>query len=200
MVEEMYKEETGDADMDSNSSSETIPRALKTGAKASQDKPEDLQQGTASTGQLMESKSDQMTDVEMMGSDANSIFRSDYGIGKTREGHKQANDSSLFQDAVVDSNCGSDRFMAAAAAAYHMSEMERFGNIGGVSLTLGLQQCEGGTMAMGDSTHNAFIPMRDTDVYNTAASAMGTDTAEFDCMDSGNRPHRLVSSLLPSFT
>lgn len=192
----MYKEETGDADMDSNSSSETNP-ALKPGAKA-----EELQHhGTGSTGQGMEPKSDEMNDVEMMGSDVNSTFQSEYGGGKTREGRKQGHESSLFQDGVVDTSCGSDRFMAAAAAGYHISELERFGNIGGVSLTLGLQQCEGGgRMGMHDASHNAFMPLRETDVYNTTASAMGNETADFECMDTGNRQHRLVSSLLPSFT
>lgn len=196
MVEEMYKEETGDADMDSNSSSETNP-ALKPGAKA-----EELQHhGTGSTGQGMEPKSDEMNDVEMMGSDVNSMFQSEYGGGKTREGRKQGHESSLFQDGVVDTSCGSERFMAAAAAGYHISELERFGNIGGVSLTLGLQQCEGGgRMGMHDASHNAFMPLRETDVYNTTASAMGNETADFECMDTGNRQHRLVSSLLPSFT
>ncbi|KAH6780082.1 hypothetical protein C2S52_011319 [Perilla frutescens var. hirtella] len=199
MVEEMYKEETGDADMDSNSSSETNPRAMKPGVKASEDKAEELQQhGTTSTGQQpMEPKADDLNDMDMMGSDANSIFHSEYGAGKTTEGHKQA---SLFQDAVAESNCGSERFMAAAAAGYHLSELERFGNIGGVSLTLGLQQCEGGGMAMPDTSHNAFLPLRETDVYNTTASAMGNEATDFECMDAGNRQHRLVSSLLPSFT
>ncbi|KAK4437735.1 BEL1-like homeodomain protein 7 [Sesamum alatum] len=193
MVEEMYKEETGDADMDSNSSSETMPRAAKTGTKASEDKGEDVHQTATSTGRLVESKSDQMTDVQMMGSDTYSIYQNviraepqiDYGVGKTREGLKQTNDSNPFPESMVDSDCGNDSRML---AAYQMSELERFGNVSGVSLTLGLQQCEGG---------HGFVP---TDVYNTAASAMGTETAEFDCMDSGNRPHQLVSSLLPSFT
>ncbi|XP_047938419.1 BEL1-like homeodomain protein 7 [Salvia hispanica] len=197
MVEEMYKEETGDADVDSNSSSETNPRASKPGAKASEDKAEDLQHGTASARQqLMEPKGVEMNDVEMMGSDANSIFQSEYGVGK---GEKAEHETGLFQDAVAESSCGSERFMG---AGYHISELERFGSVGGgVSLTLGLQQCEGGgRMAMPNSNHNAFIPLRETDVYNTAASAMGGDPADFECMDSGGRQHRLVSSLLPSFT
>ncbi|KAL8543031.1 hypothetical protein ACS0TY_003781 [Phlomoides rotata] len=196
MVEEMYKEELGDADMDSNSSSET---AAKTSAKAS---AEDGLQGSASTGQVMEPRCDQMKDVDMMGSDANSIFQSDYGIGKSRE--VQTNDPSMiFPNGV------NERFME-AAAAYHMSGLERFGGGGGggVSLTLGLQQGEGGgSMGIGDSTHNGFIPLTQTDVYNTTTttttttgSAMGTEAAEFDCLDSGNRHHRLISSLLPSFT
>lgn len=198
MVEEMYKEETGDADIDSNSSSETNPRASKTGGKASEDRAEDPQQQ-----QLMEPKCDEMNDVEMMGSDANSIFGSEYGGGKATGEDKAEHESGLFQDAVAESSCGNERFMAAAAAGYHIPELERFGSIGGggVSLTLGLQQCEGGgRMAMPNSNHNAFIPLRETDVYNTAASAMGGEAADFECMDSGSRQHRLVSSLLPSFT
>ena len=55
---------------------------------------------------------------------------------------EECSSSNLFLDDMVHS----DRFMA-AAAAYHMSELGRFGSrsgSGGVSLTLGLQHCEGG--------------------------------------------------------
>ncbi|KAK6159503.1 hypothetical protein DH2020_006817 [Rehmannia glutinosa] len=184
MVEEMYKEETGDADMDSNSSSETVPRPEKTGTK---DKGEDLQQqGTTSTGQqLAQSKPDQMTDsIEIMGSDTNSIFQN---LMRAEPQKQQTNnDSSLFHNAVLEPNCGTERFIA---AAYQMSELERFGNVSPVSLTLGLQQCEGDGLSMPDSTNHGFNP-----------SVMATETAEFDCMDSGNRTHQFVSSLLPSFT
>ncbi|GFP85905.1 bel1-like homeodomain protein 7 [Phtheirospermum japonicum] len=192
MVEEMYKEETGDAEVDSNSSSDTIPRAEKTNTN---DKGEDSQQATTSTGQqLMDSKSDQMADIEIMGSDNISIFQNvmrsepqnDYGMGKTRQGQ-----NSLFTD--ENPNCGGDRYIS-AAAAYHFSELERFGNVNPVSLTLGLQQCEG------DSSNHGFNPLRDAVGYNDAASAMANEAAEFDCMDSGNRQHQFVSSLLPSFS
>lgn len=175
MVEEMYKEEAGDADVDSNSSSETTPRTARTATKASKDKGEDLQQGTISTGLPMESRSDQITDIEMMGSsETNPIFQAepqfDYGIGKSRAVQKQTNESNLFPDSVLDSNCGNERFMA---AEYQISEFGRFGNVGGVSLTLGLQQCEGGGIAMGESTNHGFIPMRETDAYNTSAFRYG---------------------------
>lgn len=153
MVEEMYKEETGDADIDSNSSSETNPNLntpLNPSAKASEPQP----------------KSDEMNDAEMMGSDANSVF------------HTRA-----------ETSCAGERLIE---AGYHIAEFERFGSgVGGVSLTLGLQQ---------DGSHNAFMPLRQTDVYNTTASNMVNENAEFECLDSGNRQHRLVSSLLPSFT
>ncbi|KAK6136719.1 hypothetical protein DH2020_029547 [Rehmannia glutinosa] len=156
----------------------------KTGTK---DKGEDLQQqGTTSTGQqLAQSKPDQMTDsIEIMGSDTNSIFQN---LMRAEPQKQQTNnDSSLFHNAVLEPNCGTERFIA---AAYQMSELERFSNVSPVSLTLGLQQCEGDGLSMPDSTNHGFNP-----------SVMATETAEFDCMDSGNRTHQFVSSLLPSFT
>ncbi|KAL6545997.1 hypothetical protein OROGR_009871 [Orobanche gracilis] len=180
MVEEMYKEETDNAVMDSNSSSE------KTNTK--DNKAEDSHQATTSTGQhqLIESKHDRMTDIDMMGSDNISVFHNvmhnDYGIGKIREGQ-----NSLFPD--ENTVCQTERFMS---DAYHISELERFGNVDlPVSLTLGLQQCE---------SDHGFNPLREGVVYSNAASAMANETADFDCMDSGNREHQFVSSLLPSFS
>ncbi|EYU37829.1 hypothetical protein ABFS82_02G020200 [Erythranthe guttata] len=174
MVEEMYKEETGDAEIDSNSSSETISRTAVKLKPSNKNRGEDflLQGATIST--------DQITDIEMMGSDSNSIFQTeppqmDYGIGK-----RQTTESTRYQDSVVESSCGSERFIT---SAYHISDMERFGSVSEVSLTLGLQQCEGG-----------FIPLRESDAYNASASAMGTENAEFD------RRNQFISSLLPSFT
>ncbi|CBI38029.3 unnamed protein product, partial [Vitis vinifera] len=155
MVEEMYKEEIGDADMDSNSSSENAPKATKSDIRASEERGDDFQPSTTST-----------------------------------------ECSSLFPDGIVQSDGGSDRFMAAAAAAYHMSELGRFGSGTGVSLTLGLQHCEGGSLPISNGGHHSFVGMRGADMYNPAASSVGTDTADFDCMDPGNRQHRFSSSHL----
>lgn len=65
MVEEMYKEEFADAEMDSNSSSENAAKATRGDLRTSEDREEDLQQSGSSTaaercstGQLTESKSD----------------------------------------------------------------------------------------------------------------------------------------------
>ncbi|XP_051146914.1 BEL1-like homeodomain protein 7 [Andrographis paniculata] len=195
MVEEMYKEETGDADMDSNSSSETIPKEKNT--KASEEKGND---STISTGRLLGLKPDQISNVELMKMmQAQSEKNFSMGEETTRDGQRQ----NPFPEGVVESSSGNDRFMeaAAAAAAYHMSEeLERFGNVGdGVSLTLGLQQGEGrGSVAMAESSH--FEPPRDSDMYNAAGSDIAAETAEFEYMDSSNQPHRFVSSLLPSFS
>ena len=75
MVEEMYKEEIGDMEMDSNSTSENAVKATKGDNRTSEERGEDLQQSASSTatercstGQLMDSKSNHVPDVEMAGS------------------------------------------------------------------------------------------------------------------------------------
>ncbi|GER50336.1 BEL1-like homeodomain 6 [Striga asiatica] len=162
MVEEMYKEETGDADVDSNSSSE------KTNTK--DNKCED------STGlRPVESKpTDPMSDnTETVGPDDMPAFQGDYMTGKTRNGQN-------------------------VPFPYNMSELGRFGGVDPVSLTLGLQQGEGG----GELNSHGFNPLREGVGYNdAAAAAMANEAAaEFDYMDSGNRQHPFMSSLLPSFS
>ncbi|KAA8546010.1 hypothetical protein F0562_020539 [Nyssa sinensis] len=205
MVEDMYKEEIGDAEMDSNSSSEVVPKATKGDIKASEDKGEDLQQSETSTatercstGQFLESKSNHVLDAQMLGPNDNARFQNgtngeietEYGVVKSRmEQRSKVDDCSLFQDTIVQSNGGGASFMA-AAAAYHVSELGRFGSGNGVSLTLGLQHCEGGGLPLTVGAHQNFVTMEEDDVYNVAASSVGPETADFDRLDSGNRQHR----------
>lgn len=209
MVEEMYKEEIGDAEMDSISSSENAAKATKGDVGTSEDKGEELQQSASSTatercsaGQLMDSKTDQVPDIEMAGSTARSNFQNgtraeaftEYGLLKLKDDQRPSvDDCSLFSDAMVHSDGGGDRFMAAAAAAYQMSEVGRFGS-GGVSLTLGLQHCEGGSLSMSGTTHHGFVSMRGDDIYGAAASSVGVGTPDFECINPGNRQHRFNSS------
>uniref|UniRef100_A0A5B6ZSL1 Putative BEL1-like homeodomain protein 3 n=1 Tax=Davidia involucrata TaxID=16924 RepID=A0A5B6ZSL1_DAVIN len=207
MVEEMYKEEIGDAEMDSNSSSEVALKATKGDINASEDKGEDLLQSATSaatelcsTGQFLDSKSNYVPEAEMVGPNDDASFQNgihgetetEYGVVKSRvEQRSSVDDCSLFQ-----SNGGSESFMA-AAAAYHVSELGRFGSGNGVSLTLGLQHCEGGGLPLSVGAHHSFVTMRGDDVYNAAASSsVGPETADFDCLDSGNRQHRFGSSHL----
>ncbi|KAL5563077.1 hypothetical protein UlMin_032824 [Ulmus minor] len=182
MVEEMYKEETGDAEMDSNSSSENAARATKGDNLTSEDQGEDFQRSVSSTGtercstgQFMDSKSDHVPDVEMSGSIGLSTFHNmtrreaeaEYGgLMKQREEQRPVmDDCGLFPDAMVQSDGTNDRFMAAAAAAYHMSELGRFGSGSGVSLTLGLQHCDGGSLPMSSGAHHSFVAMRGDNIY-----------------------------------
>ncbi|KAM1760116.1 hypothetical protein ACFX14_003039 [Malus domestica] len=216
MVEEMYKEEAGDAEMDSNSSSENTPQTKKgdnTGTM--EDGVEDMQPSPSSTatekcgtGQFMDSKSDHFHDVEMAGSTGYANFQNvtrheaeaeaEYGLVKLREGQRPGmDDSSLFSDANVQTDRNSERFTA-AAAAYHMPELGRFGSGSGVSLTLGLQHCDGGSsLPISSGTHHGFVSVRGDDLYNPAASSVGSETADFECLDSGNQQqHRFSSSHL----
>jgi hypothetical protein len=210
MVEEMYKEELGDAEMDSNSSSENAAKATKGDMGTSEDRGEEFQQSASSTatercsaGQLMDPKSDHVPDMELAGSTTRSNFQNgtrgeaftEYGLLKLREDQRPSmDDCGLFSDAMAHSEGGGDRFMAAAAAAYQMSEVGRFGNGSGVSLTLGLQHCEGGNLPMPGTTHHGFVSMRgDDDIYN-AASSVGAGATDFECLNPGNRQHRFSSS------
>ncbi|XWS67860.1 hypothetical protein CRYUN_Cryun04dG0041200 [Craigia yunnanensis] len=208
MVEDMYKEEFVDAEMHSNSSSENAVKARRT----SEDTGEDLQQSGSSsatercsTGQLMDSKSDHVPDVDMAGSTTGAGFQNvtrgeaetEYVLLKLREEQRpNVDDSNLFPDAIAHPDGGSDRFIA--AAAYHMSELGRFGSGSGsgVSLTLGLQHCEGGSIPMSGGGHQNFVAMRGDDIYNPAASSVGAETADFECINPGNQQHRFSSSHL----
>ncbi|KAM5548741.1 hypothetical protein ABKV19_000248 [Rosa sericea] len=176
MVEEMYKEEAGDAEMDSNSSSENAPQTKKGEKRTLEDGGEDMQPSASSTGtdrcstgQFMDSKPDHY-DVEMAGSTGSASFQNgtrreaeaEFGLVKHRQGERPGMDeSSFFTDGMVQSDRSSERFMA----AYHMPELGRFGSGSGVSLTLGLQHCDG-------------------------ASSVGSETADFD------QQHRFGSSHL----
>lgn len=212
MVEEMYKEEAGDAEMDSNSSSENAVKATKGNVRTSNDMGEDLQQSASSTGtercstgQFMDSKSSHVPDIEMAASNGSITFQSgtrreaeaEYGLLKRREDQRPGmDDCSLFSDGMVQSDGSNERFMAAAAAYQHMSELGRFGSGSGVSLTLGLQHCDGGSLPISSGNHHSFVTMRGDDIYNAAASSVGAETADFECLNSGNQQSRFSSSHL----
>ncbi|XP_022947365.1 BEL1-like homeodomain protein 7 [Cucurbita moschata] len=209
MVEEMYKEEAGSAEMDSISSSENVGKGTKGDNRTFEDnKEEDLQQSTSSTatercsaGDIIDLKSDQASNLGNSGSTRLASFQNGAHIEaqnelvKSREELRpNVNNSNFFPDAIVQSQAGSDRFMA-AAAAYHMSELGRFGAVSGVSLTLGLQHCEGGGIPMPTGTHHGFAAMRGDEMYNAAASSLG-DTGHFECVNAGNPQPRFGPSHL----
>lgn len=209
MVEEMYKEEIGSADMDSISSSENAGRATKGDNRTLEDdKEEDLQQSASSTGtercsagDIMDLKSDQVSNLGYSSSTRLASFQNGAHIEpqnelvKSREELRpNVNNSNFFPDAIVHSQAGSDRFMA-AAAAYHMSELGRFRTVSGVSLTLGLQHCEGGGIPMPAGTHHGFAAMRGDDMYNATASSLG-ETVHFECVNAGNPQPRFGTSHL----
>ncbi|CAN1255840.1 BEL1-like homeodomain protein 6 [Linum perenne] len=195
MVEEMYKEETGDAEMDSNSSSENAARALsKADMRSSEDGGGEEMQQTVSSAATEKTDHIHHHGMEMAGSSSRPHFQfgdamTEYGLMKLRAEQRPGvvdDCGGIYNDAIVD---GSDRFIA---AAYQMQEMGRYGSGagGGVSLTLGLQHCEGGgNLPMPAASHHpSFVSMRGgDDMYNAgAASSVGGETNEFECVNPGN--------------
>ncbi|KAG9451862.1 hypothetical protein H6P81_004766 [Aristolochia fimbriata] len=197
MVEEMYKEEIGDAEMDSNSSSETASKAREEVGN-SEDREDYLSMKSAaeksqSTSQFNDAKSDHISDVEM--SVTTSVFhhtggQDDHGYGnvKPREQKPNTEDCNLLQDALVQPD-GNGRFMA-----YQMAELGRFGG-GGVSLTLGLQHCDGGMTPVSTGPQN-FVTMRGDSMYSAADPVVPAESDNFDCLNLTNRQHRFGSSQL----
>ncbi|GMJ12741.1 BEL1-like homeodomain 6 [Hibiscus trionum] len=208
MVEEMYKEEFADLDMDSISSSENAGKARQGDTRTSEDRGEDLKQSGSSsatercsTGQLLDSKSDHVPDVDIAGPTTGAGFQHathgeaeiEYGLLRLREDQRpNADDSNLFPDSIAHSDGTNDRFMKAVNASYHMSELERFGS--SVSLTLGLQHCEDGSMPISGGGHQNFVAMRGEDMYHPAASSVGAETTDIEYINTGNRQHRFGSS------
>ncbi|KAF8013526.1 hypothetical protein BT93_I1386 [Corymbia citriodora subsp. variegata] len=206
MVEEMYKEEIGDAEMDSNSSSDTAKPKI---GDVKEDRVEEVQQSSTATqrcssGQLMDSTFDRNPDVEMAGHPGGfNYLNGRHGDVEAEYGQIKLNgeqapgfeDCGLYQNSMVHSGSNNGRFVA-ATAAYQMAELGRFGGGSGVSLTLGLQHCEGGTLPVSAGPHGSFLAMRGDDLYNQAASSIGPETTEFESINIGNQQQRFGSTHL----
>uniref|UniRef100_A0A7N0T2D4 Homeobox domain-containing protein n=1 Tax=Kalanchoe fedtschenkoi TaxID=63787 RepID=A0A7N0T2D4_KALFE len=170
MVEEMYKEEAGEAEIDSNSSSDQTPRGgNKDDTRNSDNRPEEEMPQQSTTCNLP----------------AVDMARPSHGGGAAFQNGPQGETANNFR--LIQSG---NRFMDGSAAAYqHMSELGRFGNNSGVSLTLGLQNYEGGLLPMSSEPHRNFIAVRSRDMYNPATNSIQQEPP--DC-----EHHRFSSSQL----
>ncbi|KAE8708247.1 BEL1-like homeodomain protein 10 [Hibiscus syriacus] len=208
MVEEMYKEEFADAEMDSNSSSENDIKATQGDTMASGDRGEEVQQSGSSsamegsnTRQLVDSKAGHVPCVvdmtgPIVGAGFQNVMRQEAEtmLLKPREEQRpNIDDSNLLPNAISHPDGDSGQFIA-AATAYHMSGFGSFGNGTGVSLTLGLPHCEGGDIPISSGGHQNFVAMRGGGIYDPAASS--AETSDFECINPGNREHGLISSHL----
>ncbi|KAE8667399.1 BEL1-like homeodomain protein 7 [Hibiscus syriacus] len=207
MVEEMHKEEFADAEMDSNSSSDNAVKATKGDTMTSEDRGEDLQQSGSSSaiercsnGQLMDLKSN---NVDISGSTTEAGFlkviygeaETEYVLQKLKEEQRLTMGISNIPDSSVHLDGGSHRFMA--ATAYNVSELGRFDSGNGVSLTLGLQHYEDGSISMpGGSNHQNFVAMRGDEMYNPITTSVAAETADFECINPGNQQQGFSSSQL----
>ncbi|XP_028765740.1 BEL1-like homeodomain protein 7, partial [Neltuma alba] len=174
MIEEMYKEEIGDADLNSSSSTEEASKVGKSDVKISEDGCDDLQQSQRSIA-------DKNSNVGLGQT-------KDLGSDKQTEEHQRLSfdDCSVFQDNTdVQTNEGNAGFVAVAPAC-QMSELGRFQSGNGVSLTLGLQHCEVGDFMSGESRHS-FVVMRED-------GTIGAQTSELDYVAAGNQHRRFTAS------
>ncbi|KAK1296142.1 BEL1-like homeodomain protein 7 [Acorus calamus] len=161
MVEEMYKEETGDIEMDSNSSSDNAQRA-RDDARVTED------WGDEQTMKSINNQASQFNDQTKAGDEHDD--NEDAMASKLRNQSPNTENYSLLENGLVQPDANG-RFMA-----YQMAELGRFGNGGGgVSLTLGLQQ--------------DFVTVRGDDMYN-APSTVGTEPTDYDCLNLTNRQHK----------
>ena len=211
MIEDMYKQDVSDADMDSTSSSENVSKATKSDVKISNDAGDDAQHCQSpivtdtnhSGGQAKDLGYDQVLDTKIMASTGLTSLMSgghdvetEHRSGKqTGEKRPNLDDCGLFSDNMVVQSDGAtnDRFVAVGPTC-QMSEFERFKSGSGVSLTLGLQHCEGGNFLPGE-THLSMVSMRENGIYSSAAtdSAVGVQTAELECVGAGNQRQKFSS-------
>ncbi|CAN6440978.1 unnamed protein product [Victoria cruziana] len=204
MVEEMYKEEVGEADADSNSSSENAtkdgdPRKdpKETGLLGNGETTSDRNLTSENRG----SKSDFVLDTELTSVNepndsphprAVEHSRS-YGDTKFRGQRSGTDPCSPLQDAFLRSDAGG-RFIS-----YQMAGLGRLENDsytakgyanGGVSLTLGLQHCDGGGLAV-SSEQPTFLAIQGENMYNS--TSVSTSTSNYEFMNVGNRRQKFGS-------
>ncbi|KAK7310613.1 hypothetical protein RJT34_08221 [Clitoria ternatea] len=194
MIEEIYKQEIhDDADMDSSSSSENASKVSKSDAKTSNDMVDDsqnCQSPTANSGQPKDLRYDQFLDTEIMASllSRGHEAETEHGtVKQTDEQRPNLDDCGLLPDPAVQSDNNS-------FVACQMSEFGRFKSQSAVSLTLGLQHCEGVNFLPGE-THLSLVSMREDGIYSAAtASTIALETTELECMDAGNQQQQKLSS------
>ncbi|KAI3497297.1 hypothetical protein L1887_39806 [Cichorium endivia] len=169
MVEEMYKEEAGEAGMESNSSSEIAPKNTKDNRN-----PSDDNQGETAASVFDSKSTNQAHDIEMVGT-------------SSEQGRLMAAAVAAYQIPVRFANGNGGEGGGGG------------GGGSGVSLTLGLHHCEDGSLPpMASNHHHDFGGAGGGGgVYDAGGgSSVGPETVDFDCVDSGNRQQRFGSTHL----
>lgn len=175
MIEDMYKEEIGDAELDSNSSSDNGARS-KDKAPSSEEK-EELKTSTSQacqSSQLDESEANIGGMTNLSGVPASGF-------------HNEANPEDSFMSLMLKAQRAgeadgsgllhhsdeSTQFMA-----YHLAELGRYSN-NNVSLTLGLQHAENSLSSVPNS-QPGFAGVRDEGIYNNATAPLNVTSTSSD--------------------
>jgi hypothetical protein len=164
MIEDMYKEEIGEAELHSNSSSDNASRSK---VKVPSDEKDELKSSSSQAcqiSQLGESKAN----INMMSlSGAPPGFHNEGNPDDSfmnlmlKDQRPGETDGSLLHDAVAHHSDDSTRFMP-----YHFAELGRYGN-NSVSLTLGLQHTENSLSV--PNAQPAFAGIGHEDIYSATA-------------------------------
>ncbi|KAM0907953.1 hypothetical protein ACQ4PT_015776 [Festuca glaucescens] len=194
MIEDMYKEETGDLEQDSNSSSDNVQRSKN--KVASSEENEDLKSArvrVCETSQL---------------SDSRAIIGTMNVVGVPVDFHNEANHDDSFMNLMMKEQRSSEadgglllhsavsqhsdenaRFMA-----YHLAGLGRYGN-GNVSLTLGLQH-PGSGLSVPNAQAN-FPGVDDDDIYNAGAPlGVSIASSDYESMNQMDQRQRFEQSPL----
>ncbi|KAK4794044.1 hypothetical protein SAY86_012038 [Trapa natans] len=190
MVEEMYKEEIGDPEMDSNSSSENTAKAKKVDTMGvSEERGEDSLQKATSPAASERCNPEKFCDLKPIHIPSTEM------AGSSRGAHFLNGTREVEADYYIQSTLDNARYVARASNQYHqMPELGRFGHGTGISLTLGLQHFEGGTIPFSGPMHQGFVQMRGDEFYAAAAGSttIGTEAAGLEVISNpGNQHHRL---------
>ncbi|KAK4745008.1 hypothetical protein SAY87_011320 [Trapa incisa] len=190
MVEEMYKEEIGDPEMDSNSSSENTAKAKKVDTMGvSEERGEDSLQKATSPAASERCNPEKFCDLKPIHIPSTEM------AGSSRGAHFLNGTREVEADYYIQSTLDNARYVARASNQYHqMPELGRFGHGTGISLTLGLQHFEGGAIPFSGPMHQGFVQMRGDEFYAAAAGSttIGTEAAGLEVISNpGNQHHRL---------
>ncbi|EAY84030.1 hypothetical protein OsI_39262 [Oryza sativa Indica Group] len=193
MIEDMYKEEIGDLEQDSNSSSDNAPRS-KDKMASSEDK-EDLKNSRAricETSQLSESR----TSIGAMNVGGAPVgFQNEpnpddsfMNLMLKDQRSNEVDGGLLLHNTVAQHSDENARFMA-----YHLAELGRYGN-GNVSLTLGLQHSSSNLVP---NAQPGFPGVNEDDIYNaTAPLGVTVASSDYDSMNQMDQRQRFEHSPL----
>ncbi|XP_031495363.1 BEL1-like homeodomain protein 7 [Nymphaea colorata] len=200
MVEEMYKEEIGETELDSNSSSENAAKEGESKGDSEERESRDSRQVAAEkyhASQNDRTKSDPITDSRM--ANKAEIDVKDSGNCRNMKSIGQCSSVDgyhLRQDALFHSGTG-ERIIS-----FQMAGLERFGTdaytskacaSNDVSLTLGLQHCDVGLPV--SSERQNFMAIGAENSYPTSIS-----TTAIEYMNMGNRQQQFgTSNMLHDF-
>ncbi|KAJ0025151.1 hypothetical protein Pint_09023 [Pistacia integerrima] len=185
MVEEMYKEEFGDPEVNFKTCQDNAPKACSENSSAPEDRGEELRDSLTST-QVHDLKSDYIPDAEMNKFMLRSVFQNgENGLnsGMMRLQNDQRpnmDDHRLYGSIPLNQNSNNNNVLIGDSGSYGISELSGLAVSNQVSLALGLRHHESdvfppistGTQIGGNGTIDSPVGHH--------------DTVDYQCMDMGN--------------